>query len=685
MKQKHAVEALLRPRVEVWSATVSTAGAVMAAYAPWSLMMTPEVAYGVSVMLTYNAYRNFRVYFKLRKYQNGLKIQRLFMMSPRDIPVSNNRLFLGLGFEWTQLQTQRLKDTREPNNRKYVKPGALYELARKKEFTWERRPLLGHVAKALSSNSVFNPVRPLPPIGGDPQTHGVGGEEYPISIPLSDRNAHTLVLGTTRVGKTRLAEILITQDIHRGDVVIVFDPKGDAGLMRRIIAEARVSGRQDDLVIFNLGFPDISARYNGVGNFSRVTEVATRTANQLDSGGNSTVFREFFWRFTNIIAHALVALGRRPDYRQIAMHIQSIDSLLIEYYESWLAKVAEPDWERHVKEIEKELKPAQLDQKLRGKNKRAIALIFYVQNRKLYDTVAAGLLSTFEYDKTYFDKIVASGLPLLEKLISGRTAELLSPAYADINDMRPVFSWGQVIRQKKIVYIGLDALQDTTIAGTVGNTMFADLVSEAGAVYKHGNEHGYHEQVATPGSNIAVNIHADEVNELMGDEFVPMLNKAGGAGYQVTAYTQTLSDIAVKLGDQAKAGQAIGNFGTVIIFRVRELATAELITTQLPTVEVATATEVSGATDSVDLDSEVDFTSNAQDRVTWTEADLLHPSTIMSLPKGQAFMLSEGSKLTKIRVPLADSSNDEYMSADFAQMASDMESSYQTSESWWVE
>ena len=36
----------------------------------------------------------------------------------------------------------------------------------------------------------------------------------------------TLVLGTTRVGKTRLAEILITQDIRRGDTVIGFDPKG---------------------------------------------------------------------------------------------------------------------------------------------------------------------------------------------------------------------------------------------------------------------------------------------------------------------------------------------------------------------------------------------------------------------------------------------------------------------------
>ncbi len=35
------------------------------------------------------------------------------------------------------------------------------------------------------------------------------------------------------LGKTQLAEILITQDIRRGDVMIVFDPKGDADLLRR--------------------------------------------------------------------------------------------------------------------------------------------------------------------------------------------------------------------------------------------------------------------------------------------------------------------------------------------------------------------------------------------------------------------------------------------------------------------
>jgi DNA helicase HerA-like ATPase len=51
------------------------------------------------------------------------------------------------------------------------------------------------------------------------------------------------VLGTTRVGKTRLAELLIAQDIRRGEVVVVFDPKGDVDLLRRVFAEAEWAGR----------------------------------------------------------------------------------------------------------------------------------------------------------------------------------------------------------------------------------------------------------------------------------------------------------------------------------------------------------------------------------------------------------------------------------------------------------
>ena len=65
-------------------------------------------------------------------------------------------------------------------------------------------------------------------------------------------------------------------------------------------------------------------------------------------------------------------------------------------------------------------------------------------------------------------------------------AELISPNYADLNDPRPNFDWMQVIRKRAIVYVGLDALSDPEVAAAVGNSMFSDLVSVAGHIYKFG-------------------------------------------------------------------------------------------------------------------------------------------------------------------------------------------------------
>jgi hypothetical protein len=79
---------------------------------------------------------------------------------------------------------------------------------------------------------------------------------------------------------------------------------------------------EDGKQMWDKDFPEVSARYNAIGSFSRITEVATRIANQLPSEGNSAAFKEFAWRFVNIIARALVALGCRPDYQQIRRYIK---------------------------------------------------------------------------------------------------------------------------------------------------------------------------------------------------------------------------------------------------------------------------------------------------------------------------------------------------------------------------
>lgn len=208
------------------------------------------------------------------RYHRYLVRLPYYGLKPNQIPVSNRNLFIGLGFRWTQKHTQRLLDALEPKSEKYITPGRAYRWARRTERLVEHVKVLGFVATLLSSSPRWNPLAPLPPVGGNPAIHAVGmpeGEDH-VLLPLGERVGHTLVLGTTRVGKTRLAEILITQDIRRGDVVITFDPKGDADVMLRCENEARRSGRP--FYCFHLGYADISARYNGIGNFSKVTEPA---------------------------------------------------------------------------------------------------------------------------------------------------------------------------------------------------------------------------------------------------------------------------------------------------------------------------------------------------------------------------------------------------------------------------
>lgn len=120
----------------------------------------------------------------------------------------------------------------------------------------------------------------------------------------------------------------------------MFDPKGDADLLRRMYAEAHRAGRQDNFWVFHLGWPDISARYNAVGRFSRISEVASRVAGQLSGEGNSAAFREFAWRFVNIITRALVALGQRPDYGLILRYVTNIGELYETYVENMLSEKA---------------------------------------------------------------------------------------------------------------------------------------------------------------------------------------------------------------------------------------------------------------------------------------------------------------------------------------------------------
>ena len=88
------------------------------------------------------------------------------------------------------------------------------------------------------------------------------------------------------------------------------------------------------------------------------------------------------------------------------------------------------------------------------------------------------------------------------------------------------------------------------------------------------------------------------------------------------------------------------------MLRVRELETAELLTKQLPEVQVHSMTLVSGVTDTSDTTLDVDFTSTNQDRINVVDAPMLVPA-------------------------------DPAMPQDVRQVAEGMLHKYSTADQWW--
>ncbi|MGR5308042.1 type IV conjugative transfer system coupling protein TraD [Vibrio mediterranei] len=659
-------EGLLRPAEELLSAWMFGLACAVVMVRPELFLLPSMLQTGTAVCLFVCMLIRLKQGLDILAYRQGLLKLPYWEMASVDMPVYKSKLFLGKGFLVLPRHAQRLYDARQVSAERFVTPSKGYVAARrweaKYEGTWIERFWSGKtVIKRAGvwygllnvTLKAVNPFKPLPPVGGDSRLHGVGlEEETDCLLPMSARAGHTLVLGTTGVGKTRLAELLVTQDIRRGDVVLVFDPKGDADMLMRMYIECLRAGRLDEFYVLHLGYPDQSGRYSPVGRFGRITEVATRVSGQLDGGGNSAAFKQFAWRFVNIIARALDALGKKPDMAAIQRYVTAIDELYVSYclkkLPSYHPKAAEL-----VAALESNVTDKNTPRHLQGRSPRVVALEMYFGQYPPSDDVLAGIRSAIQYDKTYFDKIVASLLPLLEKLGTGKTAEIISPVHSP-SDERPVLDWREVIMRGGVVYVGLDALSDTTVAAAFGNSMFADLCSLAGEIYKFGNAPGFGKTQPRQ-----IMIHADEFNELIGDEFIPILNKARGAKFVVTAYTQTESDIEARLGSPSKAAQTKGNFNSLVCLRVRELKTAQFMTSSMPPVTIKDIVPDTGVSDAPG--SATGFRSTNKDSLQSKEVPLVSETDITNLPIGQAYAELEGSKVWKLRFPLPSNKGDEHL------------------------
>jgi hypothetical protein len=91
---------------------------------------------------------------------------------------------------------------------------------------------------------------------------------------------------------------------------------------------------------------------------------------------------------------------------------------------------------------------------------------------------------------------------------------------------------------------------------------------------------------------------------------------------------------------------------------------------------------VSAASDTADPDVGIDFTSKTEQRNSSQLAALVHPKDVMSLPKGHAFMMLEGGKLYKVRLPQPDRNDFAGLPDSLLAITQDMERHYRSTRDW---
>lgn len=459
--------------------------------------------------------------------------------------------------------------------------------------------------------------------------HGLA-PEIDLYSELAHLVGHTLIVGTTRVGKTRIFDLLIAQAIFRGETVIIIDPKGDHALARNARAACEACGAGDRFVYFHPAHPDRSACIDPLRNWNRKTELASRVAALIPSETGADPFTAFGWKVLNDITNGMIATGHRPNLVQLRRYVEGGP-------ENLLLRVLKIHFNNHVRDWESRA----ASYIRRYKDRLLEAYIAFYQEIAIHEAQSVdldGLISTYEHNRDHFQKMVASLIPILSMLTSDPLQELLSPDFEPGHE-RLVTDMSKIIRGNKVVYIGLDSLADSTVGSAIGSIMLADLAAVAGDRYNYGID-----------SLTPVNLFIDEAAEVLNQPAIQLMNKGGGADFRVTIATQTFADFASRLGDENKARQVLANTNNKIALRVLDSETQKYIAEGMPPIKVRSMMLRYGH--NVDTRIHDEYTASYQEQILEEEAELFPAAMLGELPPLHFIARLSGGRTLKGRVPI---------------------------------
>jgi len=465
-----------------------------------------------------------------------------------------------------------------------------------KGYIWENKHIQAYqdILSLPDRSKIINPELEA---GGYEFLHNLGRTEEKDVIVPRDELQHTLIAGTTRVGKTRLLELLAYQLTYAEEPIIIVDPKGDPELLNSVYDACVDCGIEDQFEYFSLAHTSRSAKFNPLTNYGGASDIADRIASILPTGGNSEPFVKFAWQVIETISSVLIATNQQITLEKLQKYsFGGMQDLVDEGREK-------------IKDLPQEARP---------------------YAKKCIDNLEIQA----KHPKDHYQKMITSLGPILSSLNSGDAGILLN---ADVEES---LQWRKIIEGKKVVYFYLASMLKGEVANNTGKMIVQDLLYYIGEVYAFSSERK------------RVNLMVDEFFNVVFPGYVDILNKAGGAGLRVFLSMQTTSDI-VSSTSMSMAKQILGNINNKIYLRVPEKELAEEFCSLFGKTNVYKRSQTRQVASDAKSDSEL-FRSGLSEQNTLEDVDLIGPEMIMHLPKGQAFAYSQARDPYKVRIPLLD-------------------------------
>lgn len=579
-----------------------------------------------AIFLAINLFRAGQIW-KLKWSLGGKGISFITDQQLEDkISQKQANLWVGRGFDWTPVHTQRIYEIKRADPEQFYPP---------KPIMWLMEQWTGEQVGANTPEFI-----------GAPWIHGVAGKEEELYVPVQNLIGNTLLVGTTRCGKTRFLELMAEMAIMQNYTVISIDPKGDVDFDKSLRAACRHAGREGDYVRFHLAFPGQSCRLDPLKNFTNPSDIASRIAALMPGGDKSSSFRDFAWAVLNAIVMGMLAVGEKPTLVSIRSYVDNgvadlLTRVTLDYYDRTLGT----NWEASVAAFAKTRpakgKKGEQDGEVIVRQSLNLLLDYYgdvIVPRGMRDEAIEALSTIYKHDSAHYGKMIANLVPILGMLTTGELGELLSPNSRDVSDPRPMTDLASLIRSNAVVSIGLDSLSNKTISSAVGSMLLSDLTSVAAAIYNYGGNH-------------KIFLLCDEAAEIVNDPYIQMLNKSAGSGFINVAAIQTIPDLAARFESMDKARQMLGNFNNLFSMRIKDRVTQDFVTETFGATYVYTKQMIHATSSSTEKNI-THFTGSVQERVSESLEDVLPPDLLGQLPNWQYIAAVSGGRLIKGRLPI---------------------------------